>query len=231
MKYNQIFLKSKKVWDNNLKLFPYTTLQYPDDNLVRLFSGGYVKAPQPPASVMDHGFGHGNNLVFLANRGYQCSGCEISNYLIKRVQKIFKVIKKPVDLRLIKGLKIPFKDESFDAVVSWSVIHYNGTRRAVKKVISELYRVLKPGGTLFLSTIHPKSGFFDRFKLLGNGSYLIQKKSKYDNRQGLTFFVAQSEKELKGLFNQFSKVKIGSVFVNLFNHTRRNAWFLVNATK
>lgn len=232
MKDEEIFKKSKQVWEDNLKLFPHTKSHYPDENLVRLFSGRYVPVPRPPARVMDHGFGHANNIVFLLSRGYGCAGCEISKHLINEAQKLFKIIEKTVDLRLVKGLEIPFEDESFDVVVSWNVIHYNGTRPAVLEVISELRRVLKPGGVLLLSTVHPDSTLFARSRHLGNGSYLVEEESEYDNRQGLTLFFVQSAEELADLFREFSEVKIGSASFYLFNPAKgRNACFLVYAIR
>jgi len=231
MKDKEIFLQSKQVWEENLKLFPHARLNYPDENLVRLFSGRYVPVPQPPARVMDHGFGHANNLIFLASRGYECAGCEISEHLLNEAQKLFKIIEKTVDLCLVKGLEIPFDDESFDVVVSWNVIHYNGTREVVLKVISELRRVLKTGGVLLLSTLHPDSSFSDRMRPLGNDSFLIEKESKYDNRQGLIFFVAKSKEEIANMFHQFSEVKLGSTSFDLFDYSERNSWYLVYAVK
>lgn len=232
VKDEDIFLKSKQVWEENLKLFPLSRLSYPDENLVRLFSGKYVLIPHPPAQVMDHGFGHANNLIFFARKGYECAGCEISEYLIDQGQRLFKAIEKPVDLRLVKNSDIiPFEDGRFDIVVSWSVIHYNGTRQMVSKVINELRRVLKPGGVLLLSTLHPDSCLFSRMKPLGDGSYLIEDESKHDNRQGLIFFAVKSEDELSNLFNKFSEVKTGNASFNLFNPEERNAWFYVYAIK
>lgn len=232
MKDEQIFLQSKQVWEQNLKLFSHTRSNYPDENLVRLFSAQYVPVPQPPARVMDHGFGHANNLVFLLSRGYECAGCEISEHLINEAQKLFKIIEKTVDLRLVKGLGIPFEDESFDVVVSWNVIHYNGTHAAVLKVISELRRVLKPGGVLLLSTVHPDSVLFARSRHLGSGSYIVEEESEYDNRQGLTLFFVQSAEKLADLFTEFSEVKIGNASFYLFNPAKGpNACFLVYAIR
>ncbi len=232
MKEDKIFSQSKQVWEDNLKLFPHTVSHYPDENLVRLFSGRYVPVPQPPARVMDHGFGHANNLVFLLSKGYECAGCEISNNLINEAQKLFKIINKTVDLRLIKSLEIPFDDESFDVIVSWNAIHYNGTREAALKVISELRRALKPGGVLLLSTVHPDSKLFLRSQHLGNGSYIVKEESQYDNRQGLSLFFTRTEEELADLFVEFSEVKIGNSSFYLFNPDKGpNACFLVYAVK
>lgn len=226
-----IFQKSKEVWEDNLILFPETKLNYPDEMLVRLFSARYIYVPSPPAKVMDHGFGHGNNLLFSATKGYECAGCEISEYLIQQVNRLFKKFGKKVDLRLINGLDIPFENNYFDIVVSWNVIHYNGTRSAVQHVISELYRVLKTNGILLLSTLHPDNALFNRMEHISNGSYKIVKKSDYDNRQGLTFFATKSPEELKEIFSLFSTVKIGSVYYDLFNTERRYASFLIYGVK
>lgn len=226
-----IFKNSKKVWEENLKLFPQSRLHFPDENLVRLFSGHYVYVPPPPAELMDHGFGHGNNLAFFASKGYSCAGCEISDFLIDEVNGYFSQLPYPLDLRPIRGLKIPFEDNRFDIIVSWNVIHYSGTRDAVIKVIEDLHRLLKPGGVLLLSTLAPENSIFERMKSVGNGSYFIEKESLYDNRLGLTFFAASSEEELIKLFDIFSNVKIGKVHFDLFNSSRRHACSLVYGVK
>jgi SAM-dependent methyltransferase len=187
--------------------------------------------PLPPAKVMDHGFGSGNNLIFFASKGYECAGCEISENLIKEALKRFASTGKPVDLRPIKDLTIPFESDYFDIVVSWNVLHYNGTRDATQKVIDELRRVLKPNGILLLSTIHPDSSFRNRMKPLGNGSYFIEKESRYDNRKGLTFFIAESQDELKKMFSRFSNVKSGSACCDLFNPDKISRWYLIYAVK
>jgi SAM-dependent methyltransferase len=231
MSDKQIFARSKQVWEENIKKFPETKLNYPDENLVRLFSGRYIPVPQPPAKVMDHGFGTANTLVFLADKGYECAGCELSEQFIADAAQLFKKKSKYVDLRLVTGLEVPFETDSFDVVVSWNVVHYNGTREAVQKIVNELHRVLKPSGVLLLSTINPGNALMARMKPLGKGSYLIEKESRYDNRWGLTFYVAQTAEELASLFSKFSDVKMGGVTIDLFNPERKNAWYLIYAIK
>lgn len=226
-----IFELSRDCWENNLKLFPQTRLSYPDENLVRLFSGRYIPIPKPPALVMDHGFGHGNNLLFAATKGYDCAGCEISHHLVNEVKDLFERLGKPVNLNTIEGLNIPFEANYCDIIISWNVLHYNGTREAVEHVISELYRVLKPGGVLLLSTLHPANSIFSRMKKVGNGSYLIQEPSQYDNRRGLTFFAAQSQTELTALFDQFAETKTGEMYFDLFKPEKRHAAYLIYAVK
>jgi SAM-dependent methyltransferase len=231
MDEQKIFNNSREVWENNLRMFPETQLNYPDENLVRLFSGRYIAIPKPPAVVMDHGFGHGNNLLFASTKGYDCAGCEISRNLIEETKKIFSYHGVEADLRQISGLEIPFEDESCDIVISWNAIHYNGTLPSVIRIIEEFYRVLKDGGVLLLSTLHPNSCMFDRMQKIDDFSYKITKKSEYDNREGLVFFATPSLQELQQFFSQFSKVLGGEVYYNLFNSDRRHAAYYIYGMK
>jgi len=226
-----IYDRSKEVWESNLKLFGGTKLHFPAESLVRLISGRYVSVPEPPATVMDHGFGHGNNLVFLAEKGYRCAGCEISDHLIRVVGDLMGSLSYPADLRPVRGHEIPFDSDSFDLVVSWDIIHYNGTRDAVRAVIGELHRVLKPGGVLLLSTVSPSDAMFDRTAVKGDGSYRIENESKFDNRQGLTLFISGSLDELAGMFDMFGTVRTGTLSFDLFAPDRKHGAFLVYGVK
>jgi ubiquinone/menaquinone biosynthesis C-methylase UbiE len=51
------------------------------------------------------------------------------------------------------ALQLPFKDNTFDTVISFEVLEHI-PKHTEDKMFSELYRVLKPGGHLFLSTQH-----------------------------------------------------------------------------
>ena len=70
--------------------------------------------------------------------------------------------------------EIPFADASFDSVISGSVLQYaknfdirrNPSRKeypSVEKTISEIYRILKPGGKLYLVT--PNNSSYQSFML------------------------------------------------------------------
>lgn len=51
------------------------------------------------------------------------------------------------------ALHLPFKDNTFDTVMSWEVLEHI-PKDTEDKMFAELYRVLKPRGHLFLSTQH-----------------------------------------------------------------------------
>jgi len=51
------------------------------------------------------------------------------------------------------AISLPFKNNTFDTVVSWEVIEHI-PKHTEPKMFSEVYRVLKPGGFFFCSTQH-----------------------------------------------------------------------------
>lgn len=222
-----IFENSKKVWEENLKLFPDNVLRFPDENVVRLFSGRYVDVPSPPAKLLDHGFGTANNFEFLRSKGYDCYGCEISEYFIKEARKRCG----DLDLRLVQEDEIPFQSDSFDIVVSWNVVHYSGTPQKLTIMIRELRRVLKDKGILLLSMLHPNNSLFKRTEYVDIGSYRVVKESPYDNRKGLLLYCARLIWEVQELFVEFSEVKYGYAEADLFNPDKKSAWYLVYAVK
>ncbi len=73
-----------------------------------------------------------------------------------------------IDLRLCDMHFLPFVDESFDGVFSFHVIYHTDTA-GIRKVISEVYRVLKPGGEVFVT-----------FNSKNNSSYLKNIQYKID---------------------------------------------------
>jgi len=91
--------------------------------------------------------------------------CEY-NFLQKGVKKIVgldltndaKEALKQLDsdrFSFVQGsaLKLPFKDNYFDTVVTWEVIEHVPKGKELK-MLREIRRVLKPGGTFYLSTPH-----------------------------------------------------------------------------
>lgn len=96
-----------------------------------------------PAEHLDIGSGHGDLIQLLRSRfELQSSACDYTDTLMK-----LEGVKVQVANLNSEGL--PYSDAAFDLVTCTEVIehleHYRFTLR-------EMYRVLKPGGTLVLST-------------------------------------------------------------------------------
>ena len=95
--------------------------------------------------ILDGGCGLGEWTVFLTQQGFNLVGLDISERTIRRLQQNFPRCKFLCgDIRATE-----FKEASFDAYLSWGTFEHfeNGPGDC----INEAYRVLKPGGLLFVS--------------------------------------------------------------------------------
>ena len=62
-----------------------------------------------------------------------------------------------VEFRVASATDLPFEDASFDTVVCWEVLEHL-PKTSEQRAFDEIHRVLRPGGTLYLSTPHACAG-------------------------------------------------------------------------
>ena len=100
--------------------------------------------------ALDIGCGSGRLLVDLHQRGFQVLGVDYSSSMIQGSKNYFKnqeSLRNPgFAVNDIENLA--FKDKTFDLVVAAGVVEYLPDD---KKSISEIFRVLRPGGTIIIS--------------------------------------------------------------------------------
>ena len=94
---------------------------------------------QPGAKVLDYGCGTGNITRFVSGLGFDCVGLDIAFELLS-------LGKEDRNLLCYDGKTIPFKDNSFDAIVCYVVLNYILDKEYFEKLLKEIHRVLKPGG-------------------------------------------------------------------------------------
>lgn len=178
-----------------------SVLNYPNSFLVSL--SYHLFDMQNHRRVLDFGFGSGANLVFLAQRGFEVSGVEVSASAVEIVRQKLLTEELEADLKIIKDQTIPFADNSFDAVIAWQVLYYN-TWDTLKKAAEEIDRVLRPGG-LFLGTMAaPGDISHASSKSLGDGLY----ESQVPGQEGAIVLIV-GEDELSRCFPG-KRLKIGS---------------------
>src|SRR5262245_55515732 len=96
-----------------------------------------------PLQILDAGCGTGYNLRHYEDAGHAVFGLDIASEAVDGVQKRgFKKITQA------SAAEIPYRSESFDLVFSFDVLCQipGGSAQAIR----EMYRVLKPGGSLFV---------------------------------------------------------------------------------
>src|SRR5215510_11869559 len=97
--------------------------------------------------VLDLGCGVGRHVVYLAERGFRMAGVDISPSGIRLAQEVCSVRRFNFEGHVSDMSTLPWKDETFDAVLSISAIHHH-RRREIVRTLGEVRRVLKPGGLL-----------------------------------------------------------------------------------
>jgi SAM-dependent methyltransferase len=109
-----------------------------------------VLKPPPGATVLDVGCGSCAHSVRLARRGFQVRAVDFSESALKMAAEHLRAqgLEDRVTLGRENILDLSFPDGSFDYVVCWGVLmHVPDVGRAV----SELARVVRPGGHLVIS--------------------------------------------------------------------------------
>jgi SAM-dependent methyltransferase len=135
----------------------------PELFVVRFFrglrnSGGFLSehkvdswtAPQSP-SILDFGCGNGRHMTFLAQEGWQVTGCDVSGDALALAADALRGAAAPPRLDVIAN-DLPYEPGSFDVVLAHGVFdHIPASERVGWQ--EEVGRVLKPGGLLFASFI------------------------------------------------------------------------------
>jgi ubiquinone/menaquinone biosynthesis C-methylase UbiE len=108
--------------------------------------------------VLDDGCGGGRYTMALKALGVKkITGIDISQNSVNLAQKMSPFKKSEVNFIQGSVLKLPFKNNSFDFVFSNGVLHHT---ESTEKGLSELYRVLKPGGQSWLYLYGGKGSLF-----------------------------------------------------------------------
>ena len=121
--------------------------------------------------ILDAGCGSGRNFSFMSSLDYNIIGYDID----KQAISILKQHHSSERLFVSNLNNLSFDSNYFDHVICNAVLHFAANETDFKSMLSELKRVLKPNGTLFIrmtsifgieNFVTPKNGQF----LLPDGS-------------------------------------------------------------
>lgn len=101
--------------------------------------------------------------------------------------------------------KIPFSDNFFDAVICVFAMGH-GLLDDAKKTVDEMFRVLKPKGTVITEFMSVKDKTYGKGKEVEKNTFV----GSMENEEGMLHHYFTRE-EIKKLFSNFSKTKISDV--------------------
>jgi SAM-dependent methyltransferase len=164
-------------------------IETPPDILVELVESGTVK----PCKTVDLGCGIGHYSLYLARRGFDVTGIDISPTAIKLAQE--KAEKERVTCKFmvadVLGNLNEVKD-TFDFAYDWSLLHHVYPEKRIN-YIENVNRILNSGG-------HYLSVCFSEKDPLFGGS------GKYRETPLGTVLYFSSEEELKELFSGYFRI-------------------------
>lgn len=178
--------------------------------------------------VLDVGCGNGYVLERFAREGAETYGIDITPMSIKLCKQRFEFSGiENASFVVANAEELPFPDNYFDCVTSMGVLHHVPD---TEKAVSEIYRVLKPGGRLIVMFYHRNSALY-RISfwiraLFGNKTrqQLVNEFDGVGNPKGWVY----SKKELLHLLRNFKNHKMWAGYLTGYMVLPRGGRFIPN---
>ena len=174
------------------------------------------------ALIVDIGCGYGRTLNELSLLGYTNTvGYDFSEGMIARGTRQYPHL----DLRIMTDNRIGLPDGSVDAVILFAVLTCIASDTEQEHLISEIYRVLKPGGILYVNDF-----------LLNSDERNLTRYQKYEEKYGCygVFELPEgaivrhhSQERIKTLLKDFSGKEFERLTFTTMNGNRSNGFFYI----
>jgi len=137
-------------WNQILKREEYR-LESPDEIVVNLAS---ILEERKAKRILDLGCGAGRHVIYLAERGFESYGADISETGLELTKNKLRSRKLEAEIIKCDMKSIPYVHSHFDAAICvWAIYHQK--LKEIQETISEIYRVLNKKG-LLLANFHSK---------------------------------------------------------------------------
>lgn len=159
--------------------------------------------------ILDLGCGAGRQLLFLAKKGFDVDGIDISKSGIDILRTHLKRQKLKAQLRVGDVFKkLPYSNNFFDAVISIQVLQHSRLK-GIMKSTKEINRVLKPGGLVFITLCGRTSKGKVRYCLVKTAKKIGKRifVPTMGNEKGLVHYI-YSKQTLKRHYKDFKILKL-----------------------
>lgn len=119
-------------------------------------------------TILDVGCGNGRNLKWFYHNGYDIYGVDTNTKKIEEVKAKYTEQSALFSVQNIDALD--FEGNKFDHLICCAILHFAKSEEHLKEIFSELVRVLKPNGTIFIRMATIES-LEHRVKLISDGVY------------------------------------------------------------
>ncbi len=190
------------IWD---EIFTHRNPSYyPFDNVVSFVFRNYPRdKPKNKINILEVGCGGGNNMLFLAQEGFNAYGIDGSKRALDIAKKRFSAA--GLKATFIHGdfTDLPFEDYFFDIVIDrCSIVCVNKTDG--KKAIDQIHRVLLNNGKFFFNPYSDQHTSCTSASQLKSGITIDINKGTLIGNGDLSFY---NKNELKALFSSKWTIK------------------------
>jgi SAM-dependent methyltransferase len=172
----------------------------------------------PGMRILDAGCGYGRNLVYLMRAGAEVFALDANGEGVEHVRQLSKSLNTGLsDENFQAGVieNLPYANEFADVVICSSVLHFARNAEHFGKMVSEIWRVLRPGGLLFCR-LGSRIGM--EFAPVGDGRFAMP--------DGQGWFLVD-EKKLLELTAQMKGVLVDPLKTTIVqNHRCMTTWVL-----
>lgn len=155
----------------------------------------------PVGKALDLGVGEGRNALFLAQKGFQVTGIDISSKAIEKFLDLAKERGLAVEGLVMDIRDFEFKPSAYNLIVATATLHFL-RKEEVYEITSKIIRSIAPGGYVYIVDFTVNDPSYQtakkRLKQIEENTFYSPKLFAY-----LYFF---SHNELKGMFKDF-KIK------------------------
>lgn len=125
--------------------------KYPDESFIRFVARHFYKLERAQVNILEVGCGPGANIWFMAREGFLPYGIDGAVTAIEKAKA--RLNREGLKAQLTVGdiIHLPYEDAFFDAVADNECLAHN-SRQNVSEILSQIKRVLKPGGLLYSRT-------------------------------------------------------------------------------
>lgn len=120
--------------------------------------------------ILDIGCGKGRNIHWFYNQGFDIYGIDKDKKSIDLVKNKYSNLSSNLLVSEVEHL--PFKDHNFEHVICNAVLHFAESTKHFSAMFSEIIRVLKNKGTLFIR-MTSDIGIEDKIEFISEGVYLM----------------------------------------------------------
>ena len=151
-------------------------------------------------------------MIYFAKYGYQVSGVDVTQAEMELAELNLKREGiKAFSLKVMNNEILDFPGEEFDIVLCWKTIYHAGSREKIKKLMSEMVRVLKRGKPIIISTLENDSMHIVNSEKIGENMYKYRMPGRSDG-ENVFYYHFENSGDFIDLLKQhgIGNIEIGS---------------------